>query len=75
MATWMYMLPSPGAMVLPAGVCMGTTSLVISIISLLIMIVATVLLVILAGKLYVMMSLYKGNKVNITKALKMLAGK
>lgn len=74
-ATWMYMLPSTGAMVLPAGVCMGTTSLAISIISLLIMIVATVLLVILAGKLYVMMSLYKGNKVNITKALKMLAGK
>ncbi|HBZ03210.1 MAG TPA: hypothetical protein DEO83_05290 [Lachnospiraceae bacterium] len=74
-ATWMYLVPSTGAMVLPAGVCMGTSSMLVSVAGLLIMIISTILLVILAGKLYTMMALYKGNKVNLSKALKMLAGK
>ena len=71
-ATWMYLLPFTSSMVLPAGVCSGTVPVLTAAIGLLIMIVATVLLVILAGKLYKMMSLYKGNKVNLAKALKML---
>ena len=74
-AAWMYLLPCTGAMVLPAGVCMGTISTLISFAGLAVMVITTVLLVILAGKLYVMMSLYKGNKVNLSKAIKMLVSK
>ena len=68
----LFMIPCTGAMVLPAGVCAGTVSTGIAAISLAIMIVTTILLVILAGRLYKMMALYKGNKVNLSKALKML---
>ncbi len=71
-ATWMYIVPCTSAMVLPAGVCSGTVSTAIAAIGLLVMIITTVMLVILAGKLYTMMALYKGNKVNISKAMKML---
>ncbi len=71
-ATWMYMLPCTGAMVLPAGVCSGSLSIALAAVGLLIMIITTILLIILAGKLYTMMALYKGNKVNISKAMKML---
>lgn len=74
-ATWLYILPLTSAMVLPAGICTGTVSIGIATVGLLILIVTSAILLILAGKLYVMMSLYKGNKVNIGKALKMLAGK
>ena len=74
-ATWLYILPLTSAMVLPAGICRGTVSIGIATVGLLILIVTSAILLILAGKLYVMMSLYKGNKVNIGKALKMLAGK
>ena len=71
----MYLIPFTGSMVLPAGICAGTIPTYIGAISLAIMIVATVLLVILAGKLYTMMALYKGNKVNLRKAFKMLMNK
>ena len=74
-ATWLYILPLTSAMVLPAGICTGTVSIGLATVGLLILIVTSAILLILAGKLYVMMSLYKGNKVNIGKALKMLAGK
>lgn len=74
-ATWLYILPLTSAMVLPAGICTGTVSIGIATVGLLILIVTSAILLILAGKLYVMMSLYKGNKVNIGKSLKMLAGK
>ncbi|MBP5151675.1 MAG: ABC transporter permease [Lachnospiraceae bacterium] len=74
-ALWMFIVPCTAAMILPAGVCAGTVSVVIAVISLVIMLACTVFLVILAGKLYTMMSLYKGNKVDIVKAIKMLTAK
>ncbi len=74
-AAWMYILPSTGAMLLPAGICSGTVATGIALTALAVMIVSTVLLIWLAGKLYIMMSLYKGNKVNLVKALKMLFNK
>ena len=74
-STWMYIFPGTGAMLLPAGICSGTVSTVIALISLAVMVLSTVGLIYLAGKLYVMMALYKGNKVNLSKALKMLMGK
>lgn len=74
-AAWLYLLPFTGAMVLPAGICTGTVSLGIGLAGLLILVASSAILLVLAGKLYVMMSLYKGNKVSIGKAFKMLAGK
>ncbi|MCR5103258.1 MAG: ABC transporter permease [Eubacterium sp.] len=74
-ATWLYLIPFTGAMVLPAGICTGTVSIGIGIAGLLILVIVSTVFIILAGKLYVMMSLYKGNKVSLSKALKMLAGR
>ena len=72
MPTWLYIFPGTGAMVLPAGVCSGVVSLPIALTSFAVMIVTTALALWLAGRLYVMMSLYKGNGVKLGKALKML---
>ncbi len=70
--TWLYLMPFSSAMLLPAGICSGIISLPIGIAGLLIITVCSAVFIILAGKLYKMMSLYKGNPVNIPKALKML---
>ncbi|MCR5279925.1 MAG: ABC transporter permease [Lachnospiraceae bacterium] len=74
-SAWMYIFPGTGSMLLPAGICTGTVSNTVALISLVVMILSTVLLIFLAGKLYTMMALYKGNKVNLSKALKMLFGR
>ncbi|SEQ25061.1 ABC-type Na+ efflux pump, permease component [Lachnospiraceae bacterium NE2001] len=73
--TWLYLLPFTSAMVLPSGICSGVISTGLAAAGLAILVVCSVVFIILAGKLYKMMSLYKGNKVSISKALKMLAGK
>ena len=62
-------------MLLPAGICTGSIPVGTAVAGLAILILTSVGLLVLAGKLYKMMSLYKGNAVNISKALKMLAGK
>ena len=74
-ATWLYLVPFTSAMVLPSGICTGVISTGVAAAGLGILIICCVGLIILAGRLYKMMSLYKGNAVNISKALKMLAGK
>lgn len=74
-ATYLYLIPFTSAMVLPSGICSGVISTGLGIAGLAILIASSLVFIILAGKLYKMMSLYKGNKVTITKALKMLAGK
>ena len=70
--TWLYLFPGTGAMLLPAGICSGMIGLPVMLGGLAIMLFTTALALLLAGKLYVMMSLYKGNGVKIGKALKML---
>jgi hypothetical protein len=62
-------------MVLPSGICVGVVSVGTAIAGLAILVICSLLLLILAGKIYKMMSLYKGNAVNIGKALKMLVSK
>ena len=73
--TWIYLVPFTSAMVLPSGICSGVISTGLAAAGLGILIVCSVFFIILAGKLYKMMSLYKGNPVNISKAIKMLCGK
>ena len=74
-ATWLYLVPFTSAMVLPSGISTGVISTGVAAAGLGILILSSLVLLILAGRLYKMMSLYKGNAVNIGKALKMLAGK
>jgi ABC-type Na+ efflux pump permease subunit len=74
-AIWLYLFPFTSAMVLPSGICSGVISTGVAVAGLAILIASSLGLIILAGKLYKMMALYKGNKVNIGKAIKMLAGK
>ena len=74
-ATWLYLVPFTAAMVLPSGICAGVISTGVAVAGLGIIIACSLIFIILAGKLYKMMSLYKGNNINIGKALKMLAGK
>ncbi|MCR5226715.1 MAG: ABC transporter permease [Eubacterium sp.] len=74
-ALWLYLVPFTSAMVLPSGICSGIISTGVAVAGLVILVVCSLGLIILAGKLYKMMSLYKGNKVSLGKAIKMLAGK
>ena len=74
-ADWLYLLPCTSAFVLPSGICTGIISIPLALAGLGIVVVTSGLLLFLAGKLYTMMSLYKGNKVDIVKAMKMLASK
>ena len=73
--TWMYLFPGTSAMMLPAAVCTGVISTGLAAGGLAIMVVATVLLLGVAGKLYTMMALYSGKKVNFVSAFKMMFAK
>ncbi len=70
--TWLYIFPGTSAMVLPAGVCSGVVSLWVALAGFAVMVLTTIGALLLAGKMYKMMSLYKGNGVKLGKALKML---
>lgn len=69
---WQYLVPFTSVMVLPAGVCLGTVPVGIAAIGVVLLLLCAILMIVLAGRLYKMMSLYKGNKVNIVNAIKML---
>ena len=70
--TWMYFVPSIAVLILPAGFAAGTVSLGVGIVSFLLIVIVAGLITIAAGRLYKMMSLYKGDAVKLGKALKML---
>ena len=75
MPTWMMFIPPVAAMVLPAALLLGTIPLGIGLLAVLVLVVTSLALTVLAGKLYKMMSLYKGNGVKLGKALGMLFSK
>lgn len=70
--TWMYFVPSIAVLILPAGFAAGTVSLGVGIVSFLLIVIVAGLITIAAGRLYKMMSLYKGDAIKLGKALKML---
>ena len=72
MPTWICLIPFTGAMALPGAASSGSASIGVSLLGLFIMVACTLLFIYVAGKCYKMMSLYKGNKVSYTKAMKML---
>ncbi|MCR5249362.1 MAG: ABC transporter permease [Lachnospiraceae bacterium] len=72
---WLLYIPFSATLLMPSTLALGQVSLVTAGISLALLIVFTLLFVIGAGRIYKMMSLYKGNKVSIGQVLKRLAGK
>ncbi|MCR4617095.1 MAG: ABC transporter permease, partial [Lachnospiraceae bacterium] len=68
--TWMLIFPFTSAMIMPANVSLGQVSPLIIISALLAFVALILLFVIGAGKIYKMMSLYKGNRISITEVLK-----
>lgn len=75
MPLWMMFIPPVAAMVLPATLLMGNISMGLGLLAVLFVVLLAVVLTILAGKLYKMMSLYKGNRVKLSKAIGMLFSK
>ena len=72
MPVWMMFIPPVAAMVLPASLVLGTINLGLGLLAVALLVVCSLVITIISGKLYKMMSLYKGNGVKIGKALKML---
>lgn len=72
-AEWLNWFPLTAILVTPARLMVGQASLLTGIGSLLIVLVCSVLVVILSGRIYKMMSLYKGKPPKISEAFKMLA--
>ena len=69
---WMMFVPPVAAMVLPAALCLGTISFGAGALAVALLVGIAIAVTITSGRLYKMMSLYKGNNVKIGKALKML---
>ena len=72
---WMLYVPFSSALIMPTTLALGKAGMLTSLLSLAILLALTMLFVIGAGKIYKMMSLYKGNKVTITQVLKRLFAK
>ena len=68
--TWMLIIPFTGGMILPANVMLGYVSWPIILAALAAFIVLIVALIYMAGRIYKMMSLYKGNAISISEVLK-----
>lgn len=71
-AGWLNWFPLTAILVTPGRLLTGQASLLTGIVSLFIVLICSVLVVILAGRIYKMMSLYKGNPLKINEAFKML---
>ncbi len=69
---WLYYVPTIAALMLPAGIITNALTTLQAALSMGLMVIVSVVLIIIAGRLYKMMSLYKGNKISLGKALKML---
>ena len=71
-AAWLDFVPFTAILVTPTRVLLGDVSLAMAAVSLLIVLLTAAALCLLAGKLYRMMSLYKGNPPSPKKILAML---
>ena len=68
--SWMLILPFTASMIMPADVMLGVVSTGTIAASVICMILLIILLIIGAGRIYKMMSLYKGNKLSVSEVLK-----
>ncbi|MBR5420872.1 MAG: ABC transporter permease [Lachnospiraceae bacterium] len=69
---WMLFVPFTASLLMPAEISLGLTELWKAGISFAILVALTLVIVIVAGRIYKMMALYKGNKVSIVQVIKSL---
>lgn len=74
-AAWMDWVPFTAILVTPGRLLLGELSPVQGLISLLVVLAFSCLVLFLAGKVYRMMALYKGNPPTPAKLFRMLRGK
>lgn len=74
-AAWLDFVPFTSILVTPSRIMLGEVSLGMGMLSLLIVLVTSVLILYLAGKVYRMMALYKGNPPTPAKLMEMLKQK
>ena len=67
---WMLIIPFTASMLMPADILLGVVSWGTIAASIVFMVVLILVLIIGAGRIYKMMSLYKGNKLSISEVLK-----
>ena len=67
---WMLIFPFTGTLTMPANVMLGAASVGTILASLVCFVLFSLVLIIVAGRVYKMMSLYKGNKMPIMDILK-----
>lgn len=72
---WMNYVPFTAALLMPSQLALGVADALTGAISLAISLALTIAVVIIAGKLYKAMSLYKGNKIKLGDAIKLLTTK
>lgn len=73
--TWLNWVPFTAIMIVPSRVLMGEITFIAALGSFGVIMLTTALIMMLAGKLYTMMSLYKGNPPNIKKLFVILLQK
>ena len=71
-AVWLVLIPFTAIFSLPGQVLLGQVGIGISCVSLCILLLTTVLFLLLAGRVYRLMSLYKGNPPSLGKLIRML---
>ena len=69
---WLNYFPFTSILITPSRVILGDVSIVAGLASLAITLISSFLFMLLAGKIYTMMSLYKGNPPSIRRVLEML---
>lgn len=74
-AKWLDFAPFTSILVTPSRIMLGEVSLGMGFVSLLLVLIVSVLCLLLAGKVYRMMALYKGNPPTPAKLMKMLKEK
>lgn len=74
-AKWLDFVPFTSILVTPSRIMLGEVSLGMGFVSLLLVLIVSVLCLLLAGKVYRMMALYKGNPPTPAKLMKMLKEK
>ena len=74
-ARWLDYVPFTAVLVTPSRVLLGQTSLMGGLVSLVLVVACAGLLTALAGRVYRLMSLYKGNPPSLRRVLRMLREK
>lgn len=73
--TWMDIVPFTAILITPSRLLLGSLSPVMGLVSLLVVLIVSALIMLLSGRIYKLMSLYKGNPPKPKQLVNMLKGK